>query len=194
MELLLATPLTYRYIVWGKIRGLVSFTLPLMAVPAGTVLLAALLDLIRSADPPIVSIVSAALLCPLLLVYSALACMLGVQTSLKSKRSVQAVLTSLGILVVVGFGLGLCAFGAVEAAGSLGALMAPLTFVTAVWMVLNPDYITGQSQAAAMSTAGAHAYLVIGTLIAIGLYGAIVAGIYRTMIRDFDMIVRRQSR
>ncbi len=195
MELLLTTPLTSRYIVWGKLRGLVSFTAPLMAVPAATVLLLAVHDLIRGTDPPIVPMTSALVLPPLLLVYSALGCMLGLHMSLKSKRSVQAVLTSVGILLVVGFGLGLCAFGLVKAAGPLGPLMAPLTFVTAVWMVLNPDYIVEQIQrTTGMSVAAVQACLVAGTFIAVALYGGIVTAIYRSMIRDFDMIVRRQSR
>lgn len=195
MELLLSTPLTSRYIVWGKLRGLVSFTIPLMAVPAGTVLLLAIHDLAFSIDPPVVSLGSALLLCPLLLVYSALTCILGLQMSLKSKRSVQAVLASVGILVVVGFGLGLCALGSVSAAGPLGALLAPLTFVTAVWIVLNPDFVVDQMRLATrLPTPDVQVYLVIGTIIAIGLYSAIVVGIYKSMVRDFDMIVRKQSR
>ena len=33
MDLLLSTPLTSRYILWGKLRGLVSFAIPLLSVP-----------------------------------------------------------------------------------------------------------------------------------------------------------------
>jgi ABC-type Na+ efflux pump permease subunit len=199
MELLLTTPLTSRYIVWGKLRGLVSFTLPLLAVPAATVLLAAIIDWIRSAHNPVAAttpladIVSALLLPPLLLVYSAFACILGLQMSLKSKRSVQAVISSIGILVVVGFGLSLCAMG-VQSGGEMGALITPFTFVTAIFYVLNPaDLLTGGYRGTA-DRATVHGFLVVGTLISLAVYGAFVAGTYRSMVRNFDMIVRKQSR
>src|SRR5207237_4134843 len=33
LDLLLSTPITSRYYIWGKLRGLVSFVIPLIAVP-----------------------------------------------------------------------------------------------------------------------------------------------------------------
>src|SRR5208337_2324324 len=33
LDLLLTTPITSRYYIWGKLRGLVSFVQPLVAVP-----------------------------------------------------------------------------------------------------------------------------------------------------------------
>ena len=45
LDLLLVTPITSRYYIWGKLRGLVSFMLPFAAVPTITVLLVILYDL-----------------------------------------------------------------------------------------------------------------------------------------------------
>jgi ABC-type transport system involved in multi-copper enzyme maturation permease subunit len=202
MELLLSTPLTSRYIVWGKLRGLVSFALPLMAVPAATVILVALYEVVAgprfseaSGGPPqaVVSIASAILVPPLLAVYAAFTCLLGLHVSLKSRRSVQAVLTSMTILVGLGFGLSLCAFGAGSSAGQLGALMAPLTFVTAIYFALMPEELArgAYSGSAAMEI---QFLMIVGTAIAIGVYSAIVAGTYRSMVTNFDMIVRKQSK
>jgi ABC-type transport system involved in multi-copper enzyme maturation permease subunit len=200
MELLLTTPLTSKYIVWGKLRGLVSFTLPLLALPAGTVLVAALIDLMRLAGKPadsaapIAEITTALLLPPLLLVYSAFACILSLQMSLKSKRSVQAVLSSVGILVVVGFGLGMCAFGLdSSSAQQLAALISPFTFVTAIWFVMNPGMLV-DTTGVQMDLPTALVFLTMGTLISLAVYSAIVAGMYKSMVRNFDMIVRKQSR
>lgn len=189
MELLLSTPLTSRYIIWGKLRGLVSFTIPLLAVPVATVLLMAINDLLTTGRP-VVYWASVFSLPPLLIVYSALVCMLGLQMSLKSKGSVQAVLTTVGITVVVGFGLGLCAFGAANTQ-PIGGIIAPLSFVTSVWLVLNPEDPTRGPGVATPETLG---FMIVGTIIAVALYGGIVAAIYKTMVRDFDMIVRKQSR
>ncbi|GMV96050.1 MAG: hypothetical protein AMXMBFR83_04190 [Phycisphaerae bacterium] len=194
MELLLTTPLTSRYIVSGKLRGLVSFALPLMAVPALTVIAVACFDGLRPAFAPddVVSVTSAILLPPLLAVYAAFTCLLGLHLSLKSRRSVQAVLASVAILLVMGFGLFACAMAASSGPPQLGALLAPLTFVTAIVFVLNPDEML------TMSGTGARAevefLMAVGTAIALGLYGAIVAGTYRSMVTNFDMIVRKQSK
>ncbi len=193
MELLLTTPLTSRYIVWGKLRGLVSFTIPLLAVPALTVFVAAMYDFLAKAPVPIATLESALLLPALMLVYSAFSCMLGLHMSLKSKRSVQAVVSSLAILLVVGFGLFMCALAAQEAA-NLAALIVPLTFVAAIWMVLNPDTIDRAAGMSGYQLDDITVFMFIGTLLAIAVFGGIVAGTYRSMVTNFDMIVRKQSR
>ncbi|GMU21758.1 MAG: hypothetical protein AMXMBFR13_18470 [Phycisphaerae bacterium] len=196
MELLLSTPLTSKYIVWGKLRGLVSFALPLMTLPAITVLAVAVFQLFageKFPGAPVVSWLSVFLLPLLLAVYSAFACMMGLHMSLKSRRSVQAVMASIGILVVVAFGLGLCAFATASSdAAPIAALTAPLTFVMSIFYVLNPDELTGRAWRT--SAGDLSVFMTIGTLVALGLYGAIVAGTYRSMVTNFDMIVRKQSR
>ncbi|HPD31244.1 MAG TPA: ABC transporter permease subunit [Phycisphaerae bacterium] len=195
MELMLVTPLESDYIIRGKIRGLISFTAPLMAVPAGTVLLMAVNDLVQGSDPPVVNLMSAILLPALLLVYSALACVVSLQTSLKSKGSVQAIIQSMGIMTLVGFGLGVCAYGALETMEQIAGITGPLTFVMSIYMVLNPHQMTSDRYSRFGATeAEVMAYLFVGTVIAIFLYGGIVTGMYRSMVRNFDMIVRKQSK
>ena len=195
MELLLVTPLTSKYIIWGKLRGLVSFAVPLMAVPAGTVLAVAIYDAFRGSGPQCVSLIQAIVLPFLLSTYAALACMLGLQMSLKSPRSVQAVLASIGILIIAGFGLGLCALGATSITAQIGAIMAPLTFVTSIFFVLNPEaFVTKFGSMSGASVDELRVLLAVGTLIAAALYGAIVAGTYRSMVANFDMIIRKQSK
>lgn len=196
IELLLTTPLTSRYIILGKLRGLVSFTLPLLAVPAVTVLAAALYDLARGAPAPLVFIESALILPVVLVVYSAFACMVGLYMSLKCTRSIQAVLVSVGILVAVGFGLGLCGLGFLNTTGPVAAAVSPLTFVASVVLLVDPTLVeaTGGGLGAVVPAAGVRPLMAMGAAVAVVLYGAIVAGIYKTMIRDFDMTLRKQFR
>jgi ABC-type transport system involved in multi-copper enzyme maturation permease subunit len=196
IELLLSTPLTSRYIILGKLRGLISFTLPLLAVPAGTVLLAAVCDLIRGKQAALVYLDCALLLPVLLVVYSSFACMVGLYMSLKCTRSIQAVLVSVGILVAVGFGLGLCGMGFLSGPSEMAALVTPLTFVGSVVGLVNPARIGNVSVPGVLAVppAGVRPLLLIGSAVAAGLYGAVVAGIYRTMIREFDMTLRKQFR
>lgn len=193
IELLLTTPLTSRYIILGKLRGLVSFTLPLLAIPAATVLAAALYDLIRGVPAPLAFIESALILPVVLVVYSAFACMVGLYMSLKCTRSIQAVLVSVGILVGVSFGLGLCGFAFLKTTGTVAALISPLTFVMSVVTLVDPTQIE-RSATPSLPAAGIRPLLIMGALTAAGLYGAIVAGIYKTMVRDFDMTLRKQFR
>ena len=87
--------------------------------------------------------------------------------------------------------MSLCAFSAVKGQNQLGALMAPMTFVTSVWMVLNPDLII--KSGGTVSPAEIQVFMFFGTLIALGIYGAIAVGTYRSMLTNFDMIVRKQS-
>src|SRR3954452_2200096 len=47
LDLLLSSPITSRYYIWGKLRGLVSFVLPLVAVPAASALMFVIYDLFR---------------------------------------------------------------------------------------------------------------------------------------------------
>jgi ABC-type Na+ efflux pump permease subunit len=192
MELLLATPLTSQYIVWGKLRGLVSFTVPLIAVPVASVVPFVIFDLFAAPKRPVVYPEALLTLPLLMLAYSALACLLGLHTSLKSRRTVQAVLTSVGILVVLGFGVGACGYVFTSsAADSVGPLVAPFTMVVAIATAVNPE-LTLQTTAAS-TIAAARVLMLVGSLIALGVYAAAVHAIYKSMVKNFDMIVRKQS-
>lgn len=193
LDLLLTTPLTSEYILWGKVRGLISFAVPLMIVPAATVLAFALIDAVRGPKTgPIVPLISALLLPFLLAVYAALVCILGLNMSLKNRRSMQAVLATVGLLVVLGFGLGMCGMAALSM-GPVGPVMIPITFVTSVYFLIEPaalkDAIGG-----GMRTVDIQIMLAVGCLIAVALYTGIIVGLYRSMKRQFDMIVRKQAR
>lgn len=192
MELLLTTPLTSDYIVWGKLRGLVSFTVPLIVVPWLSVALFVAYDLLRGTQAPVVYPEALLLLPGLMLIYSALACMLGLQTSLKSRRTVQAVLMSVGILVVLGFGAGACGvLFTSNANDTVGPFVAPFTMVIAIATVVNPELTLQTSDPAILSAA--RATMFIGSLVSIAVYAVVVRFIYRGLVRNFDMTLRKQS-
>ncbi|HEY4330743.1 MAG TPA: ABC transporter permease subunit, partial [Phycisphaerae bacterium] len=123
LDLLLVTPITSRYYIWGKLRGLVSFMLPFAAVPTFTVLLMVIYDLINGmhfaasgaplmdpsgavrsdvsgfwqramAMPWVVNWETIVTLPVLLTAILAWACMLGLQLSLKWSRTIVAVMAS----------------------------------------------------------------------------------------------------
>lgn len=194
MELLLATPLTSQYIIFGKLRGLVSFTVPLIVVPSISVAMFVLYDLATGtgARRPVVYPEVVLELPALMLVYSAFACMLGLQTSLKSKRTVQAVITSVGILVVVGFGVGMCGFlFTSQATDTIGPAVAPFTMVIAIATATNPELTMNATNVTTLAEARFSAF--VGTIAAVLAYGMIVHRMYRNLVQNFDMTIRKQS-
>lgn len=192
MELLLTTPLTSQYIIWGKLRGLVSFTVPLIVVPWVSVMLFVVTDLLTGAKTPVVHAEAVLELPALMLIYSAFACIVGLQTSLKSKRTVQAVVTSVGILVVVGFGIGMCGFVFTSsAADTVGPAVAPFTMVIAIATVVNP-LLTLRTSAPSLGDF-VRPSIFVGTVAAVLTYGMVIWRTYRNLVSNFDMTIRKQS-
>ncbi len=195
IELLLSTPLTSQYIVAGMLRGLVSFALPMIAVPTSTLVLFALGGLFSGGKLPGVVPVEAALLAPLLMVaYSAMAAMVGLQFSLISKKTVQAVMLS----TAVGRGAAGLLFAcgvAMKGAGPIAAsVVLPFTPFPAMQALIDAQEAfnwAGSASKVTMETA--RATCAIFALISAAAYLALTYSIYKNMVRGFDMTVRRQT-
>jgi ABC-type transport system involved in multi-copper enzyme maturation permease subunit len=219
LDLLLCTPITSRYYIWGKLRGLVSFMLPFAAVPTITILLVTLYDLAAGAhfaasgaaamDPvtglavplngfwqrmifnPWVVYPEVLIMLPLLLTAMlAWACMLGLQLSLKWSRTIVAVMASVGVLAGICGVLGVCGFTAAKNMGHFGPVVAAFSPFTAIAVLIDP---TGYAPDAYVSTefAGRLTFF-CSILVAAGVYCVLVWGMYRSMVKNFDMVIRRQ--
>ncbi len=194
IDLLLCTPLTSKYIVWGKLRGLVSFAVPLICVPVFSLVLFGVFDLFRGRQVPAVYIESSLELGVLMVIYTAFACMVGMDRSLKTKKTVQAVMVSAGLLVVICLASWAVWHEIISQAGAVGALLGPFTPFTAVQTITHPlDLFGDRTKELAKSAVAVRVLGLVGTAMATGLVTAIVAGMYRSMVRNFDMIMRRQS-
>jgi hypothetical protein len=195
MELMMTTPLTSSYILWGKLRGLVSFVLPLLIGPVVALLLFAVVDLVRGVSRVPISIETAAEVGLLLVIYTAIACVIGLRFSLTSRTNMTAVMTSIGAILLAGGLVTLIGFALVNASGGeFAAFLSPFTPFTAVWFLIAPADLAQNSN---MSTpAGLSAIRVsaaIGTTIALGLYTLLVWRGYVALVRGFDMIMRKQT-
>ena len=143
LELLLATPLTSGRIISGKIRGLVSAAGPMLLVPYATVSLFIFYDLVsgRMGNPASRTVNWEALLClPLLFVaFTAFACMIGLQSSIKSKRTMGAVFSSMALVLLVFFITSSCAMTIHSPENpQLSSAIMPLTPLTAMYVVVDP--------------------------------------------------------
>ncbi len=194
MDLLLTTPLTSKYILWGKLRGLVSFAAPLLAGPVVVLLVFAIFAMFRSETPPVVWIETALELGALLVVYTALACVIGLKFSMTSKTNVSAVMSSVGLVIILGGLASIIGLAMVDASrGEFGAFLAPFTPYTSINYLINPSALFSSPKDFAEGASAVRAAAFIGCLIAILLYGFVVWRWYVGLVRDFDMTMRKQA-
>src|SRR5206468_8699549 len=132
---------------WGKLRGLVSYVLPLVAVPIASVIVFILYDLLRftgSADPTGQWIVfpEAILILPgLLIIVTAFASILGMQLSLRCRTTVRAVMSSVGIVLGICGALGWCGYSAlagIRGAGEAGLVIGAFSPFTILTVPIDP--------------------------------------------------------
>jgi ABC-type Na+ efflux pump permease subunit len=199
LDLLLSTPITSRYYVWGKLRGLVSFVLPLVAVPVVSVLIFVIHDMIRPtpwATQPLPWTVfpEAVLILPATLVMvCAFAAILGMQMSLRCRKTVVAVMSSVGIVAGVCGGLWLCGSNAASSSiGQPGLIVGCFSPFTLMAVLVNPTEVAAESFPEGDMASGRLLVFVFGWAAA-ALYAFVVWGMYKSMVRNFDMTIRKQS-
>lgn len=214
LDLLLTTPITPASYLGGKMRGMVAYLLPLIAVPVGTLLLAGLYVLLVQIgalsreggviyDHPVVGgqtglfipipaiLPEAALIVGVVMVpFIAFCVMVGMQWSLKSKGSLSAVVATVGVVGVVGGIVGLCAYKSGTDFQFVGSAIAALSPITAISATIYPETALA-STVNGFGLASARIGLLIGCGIAAMAYLAVVYGLRANMVHNFDMTVRR---
>ncbi|HEX7008941.1 MAG TPA: hypothetical protein VF184_03105, partial [Phycisphaeraceae bacterium] len=212
LDLILATPMTPRYYIWGKLRGLVSFLTLLMAVPVFTVALASLYALVgyglgwekatflhsawgagqaRITHRPLLMLPEAAVLVAVVLTpFVALCVAAGMTWSLRARSILGAVVPtviSMGLLTLV---MSFCGLNAVQGVRIIGPIISAFSPVTSMVMIVDPwAYVDGFAEDPALGRLS----LVVGALIAAGGYSFIVYAMIQSMVRGFDHTVRRLS-
>ncbi len=195
IELLLTTPLTSKYIIAGMLRGLVSFVVPMISVPTVTLLLFVFADLFHEPKAKVTT-PEAFVMVPLLMIaFAAIAAMVGLQFSLISKKTVQAVMISTAI-VMGGSGLLLgCAMAIMQGGAMFASVVLPFTPFHSIVALIDYQHVFANEVdppgIAQLTTA--RVVRLITSIIAIAVYAAITYSLYNNMVRNFDMTVRRQS-
>jgi ABC-type Na+ efflux pump permease subunit len=203
LDLLLSTPITSRYYIWGKLRGLVSFVLPLVAVPVVSILLFVIWDVFRR---PLVSgyrndwtvFPEAVLILPVTLVMvSAFAAILGMQMSLRCRKTVMAVMSSVGIVGGICGALWLCGTNAASSInfGQPGLAVGCFSPFTLMAILVNPADVAGETFGSSRAEEIRDARLLIFffAYVAAVVYALVVWGMYKSMVHNFDMTIRKQS-
>jgi len=195
MDLLLTTPLTSKYIIAGMLRGLVSFVVPMICVPTFTLMLFVLADFFHDADAQVTTL-EAFIVVPLLMTaFSAVSAMVGLQFSLISKKTVQAVMISTAV-VVGGSGLLLgCALAMEQGGYMFASIVLPFTPFHSVASLIDFTVVFNSQVDPVKDSQLTTARIVrlSTSLVSIAVYAAITYSLYNNMVRNFDMTVRRQS-
>ena len=207
LDILLTTPIQPGAYIAGKLRGLVQYLLPLIAVPCVTLGIAALyvitkgfgsqssLTVLESVGTakvmvPIVLPESAIALPIVLTSFTALCVMVGLQWSVKSKGTIGSVVAATGVVLLIGGLIGLCGWstgGSIPYGGALINAASPLNLVLAA---VEP----GTMISASLESATGRVWSVVGgSVAAAALYCAIVYGLHSSIQASFMMTVRRMT-
>jgi ABC-type transport system involved in multi-copper enzyme maturation permease subunit len=200
LELVLATPLTSHDIIKGKIIGLVFAAGPLLAIPFISILAFIGLDLLTGRlighkGQPVVYWETLLTLPILMIAFTAFACMLGLQSSIKAKKTLVAVFTSMGIVIGVYAATAGCALAVRETDARLAATFMPINPFTAPFIVINPEkaVASGTATVTADDLAVCRVIAFVAAIAAAAVYGLVGYGMHRSMVRNFDMIIRKQT-
>ncbi len=210
LDLLLTTPITPGAYLSGKMRGLVAYLLPMLAVPLGTLALASIYVLAgglgREGGVTISSRVAggaplnvpvllpeSALLAPLVVIPFITFCVvIGLQWSLKSKGTIASVIGAVGVVGVISGVVGLCAWKSGTGVPMLGGVLASASPATLVFASIRPaDALLETVASSGSGLAGARVALVIGAALSAAAYAVAVYGIHTSMVKNFDFTVRK---
>ncbi|MCC6676061.1 MAG: ABC transporter permease subunit [Phycisphaerales bacterium] len=211
LDLLLTTPITPGLYLYGKLRGLIAYLLPMLAVPLGTLAAAGLYVLsdglsreggvmipvkvsgpggIVTINTPAV-LPEAAIIAPLVLIpFIAFCVMTGLQWSLKSKGTIGAVVSTVGVVGVISAVIGLCGWNAGVGLGLVGAVLAALSPASLIYSLLYPASGLAATATSSGGLETARAALAIGSVLAAVVYTAVVYGMHKMMVDKFDRTVR----
>lgn len=207
LDLLLTTPLTASAYMSGKLRGLIAYVLPLVAVPSATIGVAGLYPLFRGFgkqakavvterlgntpyETPVVLPESGLVVLVASLAFMAFCVIIGLQWSIKSKGTLGSVVGTVGVVGAIGGTVGLCGWLSSDQVALLGAPMAAMTPASAVRACVYPARAMSETVSES-GLASARIGLAVGAVIAAGVYASIVYGLHKSIVRNFDFTVRK---
>jgi len=212
LDLILVTPVTPSAYLAGKLRGVLSYIAPLLVVPICTVALVSLYVLgaqggiwsraggdgaVVSTEPLGMSTVTlpvilpeAALVVPLTAIpFMAFCVMVGLQWSLKSKSAISSVIATVGVVVALAGLIGACGWMASREIPVIGPVIGSLNPASALFAAVSPA--TAAAATLDQGMGQLRTTVMVGAVVAAIGYSAVVYGMLVSMVRTFDMTVRR---
>jgi len=209
LDLLLTTPLTPKQYIRGKLQGLVSFLAPMTSVPIGAMILTSFYVFIGGFKADVVfptSVGTSTMNLPLtlpigvfvtplvVLPFIAFCVVIGLQWSLKSKGTLASVTKTFGIVAAVSGTVGACAWRAGQDIAFVGPALTCLNPASAIFALVQPDQ--GVQETLRSASGGSDIVQVsffIGAVVSALIYLIIVYSLNASMIKTFDVTVRKLS-
>lgn len=210
LDLVLTTPVTPRFYIWGKLQGLVRFLSLLIAVPVLTLAMVSVYGIVggvllwpqaratyavntyqgmasRSGD---ILLPEAPLLLAIVLVpFIAFCVASGMNFSLKARGVLGAVIPTVATIGAIAMVLGLCGLG-MTGVPILGPIINAFSPATSLLVIINPwERVQNFADAPGFQ----RVWLFIAALIAAGGYSLLVWSLITGMVKNFDQTVRRLS-
>lgn len=203
LDLLLTTPITASAYLSGKLRGLITYLLPLLAVPLGTLLMAGLYVLfdgfhreggVLVKGAPVI-LPEAGLIAPIVILpFMAFCVMIGLHWSLKSRGTLSSTVGTVGVVGVVSGIIGMCGWASMSKIPYLGPVLGSLSPASFLYACVKPIEAMGIGSVGGgggANLAAARIALAVGSLIAAAILGAVCYAVHSNMVRTFDMTVRK---
>ncbi|MFM9996763.1 MAG: ABC transporter permease subunit [Phycisphaerales bacterium] len=212
LDLLIITPITASQYLTGKLRGLVAYMLPLLAVPIGTLLIAGLYALFEGLGVPGGVMIAAApagwtgtgpISAPFVLPESGLVAavvvvpfiaasvMVGLNWSLRRAGTLGAVVVTVAVVGVISGVVGLCGWNSGSSFPYLGPALAALSPASLVYSLVDP---VGGATRTVIDQGGrltaTRLALAAGSVAGAMIYLFVVYGIHLSMVKDFDKAMR----
>jgi ABC-type transport system involved in multi-copper enzyme maturation permease subunit len=211
LDLLLTTPITASAYLTGKLRGLIAYLLPLLAVPIGTLAVAGLYvqvggfgrsggvtmtvpvtGMVAPIQAPVLLPEAGPVLAVVTVPFIAFCAMVGMYWSLKSRGTVGSVVRTVGVVGVVAGIVGLCGWNSGQTLPWVGPALCAMSPASLLYALVDPARgVHDTIKELGGNLAGARVSLLIGSWIGAAIYVVIVYGIHANMVKNFDTTVRR---
>lgn len=217
LDIMLTTPITPRYYIWGKLRGLVRFLSLMIALPVLSLAIVSAYTVIgnfsgwpqttvlqqtinqyasspagTSSPIPLLYLETPLLLLIMLLPFIAVCVAVGMYASLRAKGVLGAIVPSVGI---IGAGAVVFAFCGLTAANNIpliGPALNAFSPSTNLVMLIDPHTWVSEFGVGKETLIGRGSLFVAAVVAAAG-YATIVWAFITTMVKGFDHTVRRLS-
>ncbi len=213
LDILLTTPIEPAQYLYGKLKGMIAYLIPMIAVPVVTGLIAggySLFDELSETPSHMITVQGLAtagsqqvsIAVPMILPETGVLVMLtavpfvafcvvvGMLWSLRSRGQLGSVAATVGVVVAVGGLVGLCAWNASNAFDVIGAAIAAASPSSTVFASVYPE-IGMRSAVMKPNLAGARVALMIGSVISAAVVCFVVLSIKSSMTKNFDSTVRK---
>lgn len=208
LDILLTTPITPSSYLLGKLRGLMAYLLPLLAVPMGTLALASVYVLfgglsraggveVTTPSPggaivaPVVLPEAAIVVTLVGVAFIAFCTMVGLHWSLRSKGTIGSVVSTVGVVGLVAGMLSVCGWQFASTVAWIGPAVGALCPGPLILMVLWPETSMAATASGAAGLETARISLAIGAAVAASVYAGVVWVMHSNLVRTFDVTVRR---